>query len=252
MVKFFCNLRYLLCICTLMMVLPGSSLAVNFSISPIRVFFDDTQKTNILTIKNESDESVTLQLKAVEWGQDEAARSVYSPTRDIIFFPKIVSVKANQKKIVRLGVGTPYSEFEKTYRLFIEEIPEPDKSDSTAVKIVMKIGVPVFISPLKDEVSGNIETASLAESNLSLKVKNEGNTHFTIRSIKVAGNNISGEEVFSTEIGGGYVHWGKDKGFSIKIPEEKCLEMQTVSIDIETDKLSLEKKLDVTKKMCAM
>ncbi len=60
MITFFCNLRYLVCICTLMMVLPGNILAVNFSISPIRVFFDASQKTNTLTIKNESDEPVTL------------------------------------------------------------------------------------------------------------------------------------------------------------------------------------------------
>jgi len=252
MIKFFCNLRYLICICTLMMVLPGNILAVNFSISPIRVFFDASQKTNTLTIKNESDEPVTLQLKAVEWGQDEDARSVYSPTRDIIFFPKLVSIEPNQKKLVRLGAGTAHTELEKTYRLFIEEIPQPGLSDTTAVKIVMKVGVPVFIAPMKDEVGGNIETISLLKSELSMKVRNEGNTHFTIRSIKVAGNNSFGEEVYSAEIGGGYVHGGKDKGFTIKIPEAKCLEMQTMNIEIKTDRLSLGKKLDVVKKMCTL
>ena len=64
------------------------------------------------------------------------------------------------------------------------------------------------------------------------------------------GNDTSGKEVFKTEIGGGYLHGGSSKGFTVEIPTENCLKMNNLEINIDTDRLSLIEKLNVLKEMC--
>jgi fimbrial chaperone protein len=247
------RLALLIFICSAISLLlfPEKGFPVNFTVSPVRVFFDSTNKTNILTIKNESNEDVTLQLNAYAWTQDKEAKDVYSPTKDIIFFPRIVTVKKEEEKIIRLGTKIPREEQEKTYRLFIEEIPTPAPVETTAVRLIMKVGVPVFITPVKAEAGGSVEKIELLKSKLYIKLKNNGNVHFIIRSINVKGNDTSGKEAFKTEIAGGYLHNGNSKGFTIEIPEKDCLKITNLKIDINTDRLSMAEKLDVSQEMCA-
>jgi fimbrial chaperone protein len=107
--------------------LPQETLSADFTIAPVRIFFDPRTTTSILTITNKSDEALTLQLKAFTWQQDEEGKDVYSPTEDIIFFPKIFKIGKDEEKLVRLGTKIPHGNYEKTYRLFLEEVPEPQQ-----------------------------------------------------------------------------------------------------------------------------
>ena len=191
------------CFFIFFLLLPEKVFPVNFTVNPVRIFFDGRNKTNILTIKNEDEESVTLQLRAYAWKQDEKGENIYSTTKDIIFFPKIVTIKKGEEKIIRLGTNLSRDEHEQTYRLYIEEIPGPGTTESTAVRIIMKVGVPIFISPLKVDAQGSIEKKEMQKGKLYFEVKNNGNVHFIIRAVNVKGNDASGKEVFKTEIGGG-------------------------------------------------
>lgn len=238
------------CFFIFFLLLPEKVFPVNFTVNPVRIFFDGRNRTNILTIKNEDEESVTLQLRAYAWKQDEKGENIYSPTKDIIFFPKIVTIKKGEEKIIRLGTNLSRDEHEQTYRLYIEEIPGPGTTESTAVRIIMKVGVPIFISPLKVDAQGSIEKKELQKGKLYFEVKNNGNVHFIIRAVNVKGNDASGKEVFKTAIGGGYLHGGSSKGFTVEIPTENCLKMNNLEINIDTDRLSLIEKLNVLKEMC--
>ncbi len=237
-------------ICSFILLCPMEGMSVNFSVNPVRIFFNSENKTNVLTITNESNENVTLQIKAVTWTHDEDGKGIYSPTEDIIFFPKIVTIKADEKKIIRLGVRVPGEKQEKTYRLFLEEIPAPSTTENTAVKIIMNVGVPIFLSPVKTEAKGVIEKIDISKGDLNFVVRNDGNVHLILQSVRVTGVGASGGEVYGTEIAGGYLHHGKSRGFTIKIPEENCLNIINIDIEIKTDRLSIEEKREIAKEKC--
>lgn len=246
------TLTVFICSFVFFFILPQEVFSANFSVSPVRIFFDGKNRTSILTIKNESEEILTLQLRAYKWQQDEEGKDIYSPTKDIIFFPKIFKVQNDEEKIIRLGTKIPQGLKEKTFRLYIEEIPEPRPVETTAVRILVKVGVPVFILPLKAETKGAIEKAELLKGSLFITVKNKGNSHFIIRAVKVKGSDASGKEVFSNKIGGWYLHEDNSKDFSFEIPADNCLKIKTLKININTDKFSMDKKLDVSKEMCTL
>lgn len=228
----------------------GEGFSANFSITPVRIFFEGSKKTDTVTIKNESTKTGALQINAVAWTQDEKQDNVYLPTEDILFFPKLVEIKPGEEKIIRIGTKIPHSDTEKTYRLFIEEIPDDTQLETTSVKILMKIGVPIFISPVKAAPSGVIEKMEFHKGSLMVDVKNEGNVHFIIKTVKIEGKDESGKEVYTTEKAGGYLHHGKSKEVVFDIPQDACHKMKTLHVDIDTDRLMMGKQIEIVEEMC--
>jgi len=232
-----------------MFLFPADGFPVNFSINPIRIFFDGGKKTDILTIKNESQKNIALQLDAFAWTQ-EGEDNVYAPTEDILFFPKLVEINPSEEKIIRIGTKVSRGGAEKTYRLFIEEMPDNSRMETTAVKIIMKVGVPVFIAPLSDDASGFIDKVELNKGKLRIDVKNDGNIHFVIKSIKVAGKDGPGKEMYNSEKAGGYLHHGKSKEFAFEVPEDACRTIKALYVHIDTDRLEMGKEIEITGEMC--
>ncbi len=234
----------------LIILFPAECFPANFSIQPIRIFFEGGKKTDIITIKNEDQKIIALQINSVAWTQDEKGDNIYLPTEDILFFPKLLEINPGEEKIIRIGNKVSRGNAERTYRLFIEEIPDNSKLETTAVRILMKVGIPIFIAPVKAAASGVIENIELSKSSLRLDVKNEGNTHFIIRSIKVKGRDGAGKEAYAVEKAGGYLHHGKSKEFIFEIPKDVCHTLKTLNVHIDTDRLKMEKQIEIAGEIC--
>ena len=222
-------------------------------VAPARVFLDRDIKSSVITVVNEGDAKINLQGKAMEWSQDAEGKDVYKDTEELVFFPRMLLVNKGEQKIIRAGMKIPAAAREKTYRLFIEEIPEPRKSPSDAAQltVAVRFGVPVFVKPLKEEVKGELTTAALAKGVVTATVKNTGNTHFRISDISLKGTNSQGAETFATKIDGWYLLAGAVRNYTAPIPQGKCAETSQVEIIVSTDaKITLKRQLNVDKAQC--
>ena len=230
--------------------LPPVAFAGEFRVTPIRLDFDRGAKSGVITIVNEGADRLNVQMKAFEWVQDAEGKDQYTETNDIIFFPRIMSLEKNDEKIIRAGIRVPATTKEKTYRLFIEEIPEPRKAEGVNVAIAIRFGVPIFVKPLKGEVKGEIEKVELSKGGFNALIKNGGNTHFIINSINIKGKNGKGEEIFSKELSGWYLLSGVSRPYKTSIPQEVCSELSKLDIEVKTNRFNLSGKLDVNQTMC--
>ncbi|MEW6601917.1 MAG: fimbria/pilus periplasmic chaperone [Nitrospirota bacterium] len=230
----------------LFLLLAADCFPANFSVSPIRVFFDGTRKTNILTVKNTSDRPVSLEIKTVLWEHDQE----YSPTGDIIFFPKMLTMAAGEEKIIRIGHKTPPGPEERTYRMFISEIPVSRSEEGTTLQVVMNLGVPIFIQPVNSVPEGKIENVSLSNGRLNIGLQNSGNVHFMIKSIRVSGKDDAESEVFNAETAGWYLLAGNSKEYTLDVGKEACLKINNIRVSVETDRFTIEKDAAVTDEMC--
>jgi fimbrial chaperone protein len=220
-------------------------------VTPVKLFFGAKQKTTIIKVKNNSDQTLSLQINTYSWVQDEEAKDQYPPTQDIILFPKILSLKSGEERIIRVGVNVPSGMKEKTYRIFLEELPQPLQTEGNVIRTILKIGIPVFISPAKPEETCEIEKMEFSKGGLSFTVKNKGNVHLIIQSVKVKGVDASDTPVFQSGVESRYLLEGRSRSFSFNIPKENCLKMSTLTIDVATNNFSLGKRLDVIREMCS-
>jgi fimbrial chaperone protein len=232
---------------------PEIGSAADFSVNPVNVFFDAAQKATILTVKNQSEDKLTLQLTAYAWSQDDEGNDVYTPSDDVIIFPKILSFEGADERIIRIGINAPPGRTEKTFRVYLEEIPGEWKSPTrgTELRTIMKVGVPVFFEPVTSVVKGTIAHAAFSKGTLSFFVENSGNIHFIIKSIHIHGLNKAGESLFKTELGGWYLLEGRSRKFTTSIQENICSTLDYVIVDVFTDRLALKERLEVSPAQCS-
>ena len=239
-----------LCILFCFFLIPSIAFSGEFRVTPIRLDFDRNTKSGVINIINEADEKLNVQMKAFEWTQDGEGKDQYTETNDIIFFPRIMVLEKKEERILRAGIRIPATTKEKTYRLFIEEIPEPKKTEGVNVAIAIRFGAPIFVKPIKEEVKGEIEKIELSKGVLNTLVKNRGNSHFIINSINVKGKNAKGEDLFSKELSGWYLLSGISRLYATPIPQEVCKDLSKLDIEVKTDRFNLNGKLDVDQAMC--
>jgi fimbrial chaperone protein len=230
---------------------PSLAAAGAWGVTPIMLHLGKDARSAVITVSNDEDKRLEVQMKAAEWTQDAQGKDIYEETGDIIFFPKILIFEKKEEKIIRAGIKIPAVSKEKTYRLFIEEIPEPRRAETTSVAIAIKFGVPIFVRPLKEELKGEVGKIAMSKGVVEALVKNTGNIHFVIDSISVRGENMQGNETFSKDIAGWYLLSGASRLYTATVPQDACAQTTKITVEIKTtEKIKLNSILDVNKTMC--
>lgn len=234
----------------ILLLLPVAAGAGDWRVSPIRLDLGRDAKSGAVTVANDSDDRLQVQMKAFEWIQDAEGKDRYDETGEILFFPRLMILERKEERILRAGIRVPATAKEKTYRLFIEEIPGPRKAEGVNVAVAIRFGVPIFVKPLKEEVRGEVGAMSMSAGALLVPVKNTGNVHFVVQSVLVRGRNGAGDEIFSRELSGWYLLAGVSRGYSTAVPPEACGTMAVIEAEVKTDKLPLRGRMGVDRSMC--
>lgn len=221
------------------LLLPAEALSGQWRVTPVRLELDRQAKTGAVTVHNEGNDPLRVQLKAMEWTQDPEGKDRFRETQDLIVFPKIMEVPPNGQRLVRAGIRVPPAKAEKAYRLFIEEIPAPARESGANVRIAIRFGMPVFAKPPTEEVRGEIGALDLSDGVLRVPVRNPGNVHFRIRSVVVTGKHGTGEPVFTAESDGWYLLSGSGRVHPVKLPAEGCRGSATLEVSVDTDRVPL-------------
>lgn len=169
-------------------VLPLLARAASLDVDPIRVTFSGQNTVAVVTLSNAGDTPATVQLQTVSWTQDKG-EDVYAPTRDVLATPPIFTVPGHQKQIIRLGLRVPAdATVEKTYRLYLQEVPAAQQTQGLGVVMALRIGVPVFVEPLAPAKPVLQWTARrVSDNELDLSVANTGGKHVQLRQISLSG-----------------------------------------------------------------
>jgi len=231
-------------------LLPAAALAGSFKAVPIKVNMSARAKTAVLKVTNDGAEKVTVQLYAREWTQDKTGRDVYKDTKEVIFFPAMAEIKKGEERIVRLGYKGRPPVREKTYRLFIEEMPVDKPGDEMALKFALRLSIPVFVRPPKEVAKSSLAGAELEKGRVVVRVKNGGNAHFVVKKIKARGLDASGKEVFTAEMGGWYVLSGVTRTYALDVPEKGCRGAHEIEVSAEVGEKKMKAKTTVDAARC--
>lgn len=227
---------------------PLWSQQLGLNIFPDRLYLDPHKKIGTLEIINQGDKKVTFQLSASRWQQSQKTKDTYQSTEEILFFPKIFPLGADEKRIIRVGYQGPDSlSQEKAYRLFIQHL-NPEKNFQ-GLTMAMRIGVPVFYSPMNKSHEAKFQRVEISKGKVNIDIENQGNNHFMIRSLTAVGIDGAGNQVFTKEGKAWYVLPGITKSFPIEIAEEDCIQADTIKVIAETRNFSLGSKQTLTKEI---
>jgi len=233
--------------------------AANFQIQPTSLELGGSVKSGAFSVINGGNEKLNVQISAKEWSQDEEGKDVYEEAKDLVFFPKIMTVEPNEQRAIRVGVKVPAVLQEKTFRLFVEEIPSPKKDSdmkpagkiTAGLTIAFRFSTPIFVKPVQPKESGIIEKIGMSGGAVRATVKNTGNVHFKVLTVTFSGKAIDGKELFSQEVAGWYVLHGKSRPFEVVVPQEFCDRLATIKVEAKAENLTIDGTLNVQKNMCS-
>jgi len=231
---------------------PLAPKAGDFGVSPVRLDLDLKSRSGILTVSNDGNTPLGFQIRLQEWTQDADGQDVYADTKDLIYFPQQLQVSPQEKRVIRIGYRNPALQQEKAYRIFVEELPEPRKQTekSTAVSIVLRFGVPIFLRPGSVEQRGEIAQLTVAGGSIRSLVQNTGPVHFRINSVRFLGVAEGGQISFEQTLDGWYLLAGSSRAYGTPFPVESCKKTKTLRVEMVSEKLNLKSELQITPAFC--
>ncbi len=220
-----------------------------FSVSPIRVEFDRTTRTSSVNVRNDGDRPLRAQVTLSEWTQDGDGRDVYSESKDLVFFPKLLNVDPGKEAVVRIGVRSLPAAVEKAYRLYVEEMPDPSPEGGARVNVRVRFGVGVFVQPPAKSIRAEIVALDVRDGTVHVPVRNTGSVSFRVDKVVLCGTRASGEPL-SREIGGWYVLAGATRPFQARLAEEECRGLVRIDVEATGTDVKMEAGVDVVDGAC--
>jgi fimbrial chaperone protein len=218
------------------------ALANSFQVSPIRVNLVPNESSTLITLHNESKDRLRLQVSVSAWEENKSGEMVLIPTEEIIFYPTLLTLNPGDQRNVRVGTKNAVVEKEKSFRIFIEELPSQVTLTTTGVRLLTRMSVPIFIRPAKAQARPGVEQMALRAPEFSFELKNNGNAHFQPRQILVKGADAKGETVLERKIPGWYVLAGGSRHYHIDVPKGDCVKINQVSVEFDFEGNSVKER----------
>jgi len=209
----------------------GVAMASPFQVTPMRLELESGSHIGSVTVFNSGDKPLDVQVKAKAWSQDEqTGADKLEPTKELIFFPKIFKIPAHGSQDIRVGYQDEVKGHERSYRLFIRELPVK-KPGLSGAQFVLQISMPVFIYAKHAEKARQPDMRGIQvyDGALMLEATNESPRYYSLNRIEMLGKH-GGEEVFTGEVGGWYVLSGSKRLFPLGINQAQCLKMDTIQL----------------------
>ena len=225
--------------------------AAEFSVSPIRLYFEPGARSAAVTVANDDTQPLRMQLRLMQWTQDADGADVYTDSDALVYFPRLMIVQPGEKRLVRIGLKTPAGAAERTFRLYLDELPNPADAASrpahSGLNFSIRFALPVFLpAAAAAKPSAAIEALTLRDGKLRVAVRNSGNRHFRIANVTARAG-----EGFAAEAPGWYLLAGASRVHTIDIPAEVCRGLRRLDVTVKAEELSLQGGLDVEPGMCA-
>jgi fimbrial chaperone protein len=232
--------------------------AAAFNVKPTQIHLSARATSGLLDIRNESAETLRFQLSVFSWNQSDKGEMQLAPTQDVVFFPALMSLAPGEARKIRVGTSMPAGPLERSYRIFVEELPplvkaKDAKDGHTQIRVLTRMGIPIFVEPTAASAAtapGRIEPRTVRGDKLTFEVKNTGNVHFQVRQARVLGLGAANENLFERAVPGWYVLAGGSRVFEVQPPKGVCGKTKELAFEVETEKATLQSRLDTRGGIC--
>jgi fimbrial chaperone protein len=231
----------------------GPAAAATFTVNPTRVYLSAGATSALMTLKNESQSPLRMQLRAHRWDQSRTGEMHLGDTEDLIVFPSLLTLAPGEERKVRVAASVPFGQIEKTYRLYVEELPSGEKSENagSSVRILTRMGIPVFLQPSRAMATAVLRALGMTDGALAFELANTGNTHYIPESIVVRGFAAGGQPVAEWPVNGWYVLAGGTRDFIVPLERPACARVRSLLVEVTIGETTLKGPLTTPGGACA-
>jgi fimbrial chaperone protein len=200
-----------------------SARAAGLEVSPVLVELSRTEPRANVVVKNLSDVAGRYEVTASAWEQTPDGQMRLAPAPEIVVYPPLLQVGAGEERKVRISTTAAFGSREKSYRLFVRELPPPEApAQKGTVRVLMKFGIPIFLLPTRPDLRAEITGGAVHGGRLAVTLKNTGNTRLSPGKLKLEPLGADGKPLSSTDVDVWYVLAGGERVLDVPLPAEAC------------------------------
>jgi len=197
------------------------ALAASLSVAPLRIVLTPERPVASLTMGNSDEGEVAVQAEVLAWSQEDG-RDVYQPTREVLVNPAIFRLPPGGRQIVRLGLQVPAEAGERSYRVFLRQLPRDQAlaqngGEGPKVQTLLRIGVPIFVPPLqlRQSLQWRLLAGGAGGRGYRLMLDNQGSEHIQVTQLVV--RREGGGELLRKSLSH-YALAGQSAGVELELP----------------------------------
>jgi fimbrial chaperone protein len=220
----------------LSMLVPAPARGGELEVSPILVELEAGRRTSLLSVRNGSQGRMRYQIRAFSWAQDLDGKMQLDPTSDVVVFPPLLELAPGEARKIRIGTSAVPGPQERSYRVFIEEMPFAETPGAgPQVRVLTRVGIPLFVSPQRVDSRGEVAILSVGGGRMSFTVRNTGTVRLRPTAIEVSGIGPDGENTFTTPVDPWYVLARGERHYEAELPKESCGRTREVRALVRVD-----------------
>jgi fimbrial chaperone protein len=208
-----------------------SARAAGLQVTPVLVELSRSEPRVTVLVQNLADVPGRYEITASAWDQAADGQMRLAPAPEIVVYPPLIQLNPLEERKVRISTTAAFGAREKAYRVFIRELPAPETpAERGTVRILTKIGIPVFLVAARPEVKAEITGMSVHGGRLAVTVKNTGNTRLSPSKLQIEGLGEDGKRVLSADVDVWYVLAGGERALDVPLPAEGCARARTLEV----------------------
>lgn len=230
---------------------PGAVRAAPFEVAPIELELTRAAKNATLTIHNGDTEPMRLQVTAVAWQQARTGEMQLTPTRDVAFYPGLLTIAPGQKRNIRIAAAAPFGDVEKTYRVLVEQLPGAAAQGQNRIRVRTRVGIPVYLEPQNPSPRAELGPIGREGARASFALRSTGNVRINPQSVRLLAHDEGGALVFERSLPAWYVLAGGERAYEAEIPARACARVRSLVAEVIVGKETLRARLPTAGGACA-
>ena len=156
-----------------------------------------------------------------------------------------------EERRIRVGSTVGVAEQERTYRIFVEELPSAAGQQENAVRVLTKMGIPIFIRPAKEIATADLRDLAVRDGSLHFALNNRGTVHFVPQKVVVRAAGAAGERLIEQELKAWYILAAGRRDFDVVVPPATCAQVASLTVEVEFNSNVLKESLQTPGGTCA-
>jgi len=198
-----------------------TSLAGSLQVSTVTLDVAAPGAATTIGLRNTGSEPINAQLRTFKWTQTGGLEQLTS-TEEIAVSPPFATIEPGREYTVRVvRIARAPLQQEVSYRLVIDELPNPGTSPGIGVKFAVRYSIPVFFGPVTQTPGTLAWRADTSPGRVRLTAINSGGKRVRLSALKLTGTD--GTNILRESGLVGYVLGSSAMSWTFPIPKGRTL-----------------------------
>ncbi len=165
----------------LFLLFPAPAAAGSLEVAPTTIELAPGATKGVLYVTNRDTQPIVAQVEAFDWRGDTLTRS-----DALMVSPPMARLMPGERQTVRLALPAAGGADERSYRLIVSELPDPQAKPSNGVRVLLRLSIPVFAEAGSGTRAALAWSARAAADGIVLTVRNDGARRAKLDALSLA------------------------------------------------------------------